>query len=229
MKTLLPILLFLGCIILWLLGATSDRTIGLSAKKVAVADTIQQAISMTDPRDGETYPIVSIGKQIWMAENLRYNAPGSWLNSQNPSPAYGRQYNGVIAQTVCPAGWHLPSDTEWNEMEMALGMPPTDTAQTFWRGEHGTKMKSTTGWEGDQNGTNHSGFNGLPAGFFFSEVEGDELSLGYHDGLGSSVGYWAAAKDGKAWIRFLGAPLQGVNRFDDDQMSWGLACRCVKD
>ena len=242
MKTLLPIFLLLLCLILWLLGFTSPRTMNANAKKVSIVnlpapqkvltkltDTTQQAISLTDSRDGETYAIVSIGRQIWMAENLRYKTPDSKVNFQNPSAAYGRQYNGIEAQTACPSGWHLPSDAEWNEMEMALGMPAADTAQTFWRGEHGMKMKSLSDWEGSGNGTNSSGFNGFPSGFYFSENEDKSLSLGNHDGLRSSVGYWSAVEDGKAWIRFLGAPLEGVNRMSDNLLNWGLACRCVKN
>ena len=194
-------------------------------------ETSKKFESFTDPRDGETYATIKIGKQVWMAENLRYNAPGSVFNPDYPSPNYGRLYDGISVQTACPDGWHLPSDAEWNELEMELGMSAADMDISDWRGTHGHQMKSVTGWEFGQNGINSSGFNAYPAGFYGFEN---------FDGLGSSVGYWStietgfyeiSAKNsgGKAWVRFLGAPLKGVNRMYDEQLTWSLACRCVKD
>ena len=233
MKPLLTILFLLGGLSLSIIGCRDaepkkgQRTLGFSGQALVSPENKKQAISMTDSRDGETYPIIGIGKQVWMAENLRYNAEGSIVNPDNPSLAYGRLYDGITAQTVCPDGWHLPSDGEWNEMEMTLGMPAADTAKTFWRGTHGKKMKSTFGWGGAGNGTNNSGFNGLPAGYYFPDSEEGGFSLG---GLGTSGGYWSSAEESSVWIRFLGAPLEGVNRMEDKKSSGSaLACRCVKD
>lgn len=180
--------------------------------------------SITDIRDGEIYKTVVIGKQIWMAENLRYEAKKSLFNPDNPLVIYGRLYDRIIAETVCPTGWHLPTDKEWNELEMSLGMLITDTNKTFWRGKHGTKMKSKTDWADDGNGTNSSGFNVYPSGYYFDD-NSDEIDM-Y---IGGSAGFWSATENGKAWIRFFGSPKEGVNRFNDNTMTWKLACRCVKD
>lgn len=56
----------------------------------------------TDNRDGNIYKAVCIGKQVWMAENLRYNAPGSSTNY------YGRFYDATVVNDICPKGWHVP-------------------------------------------------------------------------------------------------------------------------
>ncbi len=124
----------------------------MGCEKEETQNTTPTLSTMTDSRDGEIYATVEIGGQTWMAENLRYDVPGNvsldTINLANPSTTYGRLYdwatimNGATTsssnpsgvQGVCPSGWHLPSDSEWNEMEMALGMPAADTAITGWIG-----------------------------------------------------------------------------------------------
>ncbi|MCB0638809.1 MAG: hypothetical protein KDC54_19405, partial [Lewinella sp.] len=180
-------------------------------------DTTVQSGSFTDPRDGEIYPVITIGDQLWMAENLRFNAPGSWLNPDNPSAVYGRLYDARTAQTACPDGWHLPSDAEWNELEIYLGMSPAYSFTSDWRGTHAPKLKSTTGWgtswTDHANGTNSSGFNAFPAGYC-----DPDNGVAVFEGLGHSVGFWSSVEFGQevSWQRWLGAPLEGVNRQADD-------------
>ncbi len=59
-------------------------------------------------------------------------------------------------QGICPTGWHLPTDSEWKTLEMALGMTQVQADLTGWRGtDQGTQLKS--------GGT--SGFQALLAGF----------------------------------------------------------------
>lgn len=203
-------------------------------------DVAPRPDTLTDPRDGKTYAVVTIGGRTWMAENLRYAAPGSWANPYSPSAAYGRMYDGVTAQTACPDGWRLPSDGEWNELEIALGLRPEDATTTGWRGAHGTGMKSVRGWIDDGDGTNASGFNVLPAGYYhvgewqeiLDSFEAGAPSIPGLGGLGTSAGYWSSADaDGTSWVRFLGAPLAGVNRMaaDINDESGGLLCRCVQE
>ncbi len=244
------IVLLFGGLSIWISGCSNAQTEGVNTKQADTSalqvsskiyttsnDKEQQLNSMTDERDGETYATVIIGEQTWMAENLRYNASLSKLNPENPSTNYGRLYDAITVQTVCPNGWHLPSDWEWNKMEMALGMSEEDVDKTFWRGEHGLSMKSTEGWVNDGNGTNSSGFNAYPAGYFSLTEWGGANGFG---GLGTSVGFWASmgssdwpiakVPNNRVWLRFVGAPLKGVNRFDDEKSSgFALACRCVKD
>ena len=115
---------------------------------------------MTDSRDGKRYKTVEIGNQWWMAENLNYDAgSGSWAYDSIPSNAeiYGLLYDRETACDVCPDGWHLPSDTEWEELIDYLG------GAYFAGGK--MKEAGTTHWISPNTGaTNESGFTALPGG-----------------------------------------------------------------
>ena len=101
---------------------------------------------------------------------LRRNRCGSSKSTANYA-TYGVLYNwpAVMTEGICPSGWHIPSDGEWQTMEISLGMSESEAAQTGWRGSPvGDYMKSTSGWNSGGNGSNSSGFTGLPGGYRYS-------------------------------------------------------------
>ncbi len=116
--------------------------------------------SFKDSRDNKTYKSVVIGTQKWMAENLNYagevgNEVGKCYKDDPANCAeYGRLYSWSTAKTVCPSGWHLPSQAEWNVMTAYIGGESTE----------GKKLKAASGWSGDGNGTDDYGFSALPGG-----------------------------------------------------------------
>ena len=112
--------------------------------------------TMTDPRDGKTYRTVKIGDQVWMAENLNYETEKSYCynDSVEYCATYGRFYEWNAAMRACPEGWHLPLLEEFKTLVDALG----DSAMA------GSKLKSTSGWLNDLNGTDDYGFTVLPIG-----------------------------------------------------------------
>lgn len=85
----------------------------------------QETGSFTDPRDGNVYKTVKIGTQWMMAENLAYK-PASGIfwaynNDTNNVAKYGYLYDWNTAQSIAPAGWHLPSKDEWKTLYEFLG------------------------------------------------------------------------------------------------------------
>ncbi len=96
-----------------------------------------QTDTLTDVRDGKTYKTVKIGEQTWMAENLNFDNTGSYCyaNKQENCDKYGRLYTWEAAKNVCPTGWHLPTEEEWQQLEKYLGMTDSElTKNDTWRG-----------------------------------------------------------------------------------------------
>ncbi|MCK4747356.1 MAG: fibrobacter succinogenes major paralogous domain-containing protein, partial [Bacteroidales bacterium] len=95
-----------------------------------------------------------------------YGALYNWAGAMNGAGSSDAVPSGV--QGVCPDGWHLPSDEEWKQLAMELGMSRADADGTLWRGtDEGGKLKETgtTHWESPNSGaTNESGFNAIPGG-----------------------------------------------------------------
>jgi uncharacterized protein (TIGR02145 family) len=202
-----------------------------------------------DSRDNHEYKWVKIGNQIWMAENLAYlpavnhvkpdstNLPHYYVYGYdstdvnaakaNPNYAnYGVLYDWSAALISCPAGWHLPCDAEWKQLEINLGMTHAQVNESiypFYRGtDQGTKMKTKSGWHNDGNGTNKSGFSGLPGGYLFSN--GNFCFI-------ESFGYWWSSTNGSessAWGRGLGYNTSSVIRNSNFKKS-GFSVRCVKN
>lgn len=214
MKNILTLTLLLGSLVFFCIACQSTTTSTITRK--VVTETI------TDTRDNQTYGIIKIGSRVWMAENLRYEVEEAWDNPKNPRTEYGRLYNWETAKNACPKGWSLPSDADWKELEIALGMSKVDADTRGWRGTQGEILKSKTGWGDRNNGNNRSGFNVLPAG--------DCSPSGRFLGLGESTSFWTATLDGStsAWNRHFEVGKDAVNRYTNN-VKIGLSCRCIKD
>jgi uncharacterized protein (TIGR02145 family) len=133
--------------------------------------------TIIDGRDGQSYKIVTIGEQVWMAENLNYQVSGSrcYDDVAEHCNVTGRLYTWAIAvgksekecgqsrtcnltlpvQGVCPDGWHLPSADEWQTLVDYVG---TKVIAGF-------SLKSLSGWIQNGNGIDSVGFSALPAGY----------------------------------------------------------------
>lgn len=202
--------------------------------------------------EGNVYRTVQIGNQVWMAENLRtrrlndntelmyitsssqwvaqdslHNPAYSWyLNTTANRTVYGGLYNwfAVGTEMLCPDGWHVPQDADFEVLELELGVPIDSIDAWGWRGVGvGTALKSSTEWDGN----NSSGFDALPAGYRM-------WVNGQFSGLGTITYFWTATDDSGnlkpelAWYRRLDIGESRIYKATTYKAG-GKSIRCVKD
>lgn len=198
--------------------------------------------------DGNVYNTVQIGGQCWMRENLRV---GTQINGNTEMTnnsiiekycydddpencdAFGGMYqwDEVMnyseqegSQGICPDGWHIPTDEDWQFLEIHIGMSQSEADLTGWRGtSEGDKLKSEIGWEADGNGSNTSGFTAYPGGVRSGS------SLEFHE-LGSLGFWWTSSKYDEtfSWYRALSRYEPKVGR-EKNYIGGGISVRCVKN
>jgi len=128
---------------------------------------------------------------------------------------------------ICPKGWHLPSDAEWKQLEMHLGMSrvEADTAKRLRGTDEGGKLKESgkTHWMQPNKGAiNSSGFSAIPAGY--RDLHGDLCDWG-------DYGYfWSTTKNSSndAWFRGLYYNHEYIER-GNGSGKYGLSVRCIRD
>lgn len=176
---------------------------------------VSNGFHFTDSRDGTRCAAIRIGNQVWMAQNLAFRPSSgtyrAYENSQANVEKYWYLYDWDTAKRVCPSGWSLPSDPEWTVLSNYLGP------------DAGHKVKSASGWD-EENGSNVSGFNGLPSGFLGGD--GRFYGLGWLGTFWSStpktneVGSWGP------WGREIGGKdLRRITSNHGDHFS----VRCLKN
>jgi uncharacterized protein (TIGR02145 family) len=237
---------------------TNSDTIGIHIKMIANAG------DMTDT-DGNVYQTVKIGNQVWMAENLRvtkYN-DGSpipldtstvlWsyattpivcfynnTNNADSVKKYGALYNWYVVspanlKKIAPAGWHVPTDSEWTIMMKYLvlnGYNWDGTKDTAQYNKIAMSLAAKTDWYTEPTvgeigynltANNSTGFSALPAGY--------RLIFGP---FGSKKGYccwWSTTELNtyNAWTRYLYSGHDDFHRGNGDPKSCGLSVRLLKD
>lgn len=196
--------------------------------------------------DGNVYQTVTIGSQVWMAENLKVThyrngdvipfvsdadawgglstaACHIYNGDTTGSAAYGLLYNffaAVDSNNIAPLGWHVPTDEEWQLLVNYLG---GDSLA-------GGKMKSRGTLEGfdglwrepNEGASNESGFSVIPGGY----RAGD----GSYEGMAVSARFWSSTlRDNiRGWhLRLAYDNPMAERRFGG--MNGGYSIRCVRD
>jgi len=194
--------------------------------------------------DGMTYKTIPIGIQTWMAENLKttrlndgtliplIKTDALWANVIDPAYSwfddndtlykniYGAYYSWFAVNTgkLCPTGWHVPSDSEWQLLINYLG---SNTAGSS------LKEAGTNNWIfSNKDATNSSGFTALPAGMR-GAIDGT------FSGQGAYGGWWSGTENGpsplaSAWSRWVHGDTTVVTHSEIFKKD-GFSVRCVKD
>lgn len=205
---------------LLILTVTVFLTFSISCKKdkVDVKDTPNpkdEVNGILTDISGNKYKTVKIGKQWWMAENLKTNRLNNgtpisrietsvdWKAATEPaycwykfdsvsySSIYGAMYNWFTVRTglLCPAGWRVPTDEDWMILEQYIGVQEYELDLMGWRGcESGGKLKGTgtTYWKSPNYGaTNKTGFSALPGGHTDKS--------GFHGDLTQYTYFWTSS------------------------------------
>jgi len=177
---------------------------------------INETGSFIDNRDKKTYKTVTIGTQVWMAENLAFKATsGLWIyDNDNANIAqFGYLYSLESAKNVCPTGWHLPNNAEWTTLIDAVGGEKYATRS----------LKSATGL-GLSKGNNRSGFNGMPGGYFYKDSYG---------GKGTGGIWWSSSPSEDAEASAFSLDFMddtnpaGISPTESTDV--GYSVRCIKD
>ncbi len=160
--------------------------------------TPEETGTFVDERDGFTYHWVRIGDLVWAIENAHYYTNDETCTIQQDDrhggslsdtwstrhlERYGYLYNYKGAMEAVPEGWRIPTDKDWQKLEMALGMSAEEASQKGWRGHVGQLMQQ------DKEGTMLAMHLG---GYFNVELPGD--GAGYRF-LACYGFYWSSTQD----------------------------------
>ena len=200
--------------------------------------------------DGNVYTTVTIGNQVWMVENLKTthyqngdaitsSDQSTWPNlttgayrtdSSNNTDIYGYLYNWHAindSRSIAPDGWHVPTDADWKELEMYLGLSQSSADMANCRGSSiggSLKETGTTLWSSpNTDATNATDFSARPAGRC-------NFSTGAIQDQGEFAYFWTATQDNStsAWSRSLSSTTSYICRYSSNKKQ-GYSVRLVKD
>ena len=204
-----------------------------------------------DDRDDTKYYTITIGDQTWTAENIRYLGDDITLSSTDTSSTvaycympsfdestvaiYGYVYNWAAAmggesgsdanpsgvKGICPTGWHLPSDAEWQQLAEAIGgtegtSPVLAARNDLWNfSVYRPGIKDSPYWGA-------TGFDALPAG---------SHNYTSHFGINTQAYFWSSTEidEYQAYCSMLYAYDQDFTVSDSTAKQSGYSVRCVRN
>ncbi|MBN1756137.1 fibrobacter succinogenes major paralogous domain-containing protein [bacterium] len=221
------------------------------------SDTLERAMGAITDIDGNVYRIISIGSQVWMAENLKVThyrngtaIPNvtdatEWSNlddtetgaycEYNNDPSniltYGRLYNWYAvddSRCLAPAGWHVPTDEEWKTLEIYLGMSPAEADSYWYRGTNeGSKLAGRADLWYDGDLEDDPEFG---SSGFTALPGGYRTNDGTFYNMSSYATFWSSSEysTALAWYRTLNYYYTDVDRLYINKQA-GFSVRCLRD
>ena len=178
----------------------------------------QLPVRETDTRTNEVYSLFRSDQLVWFRENLRYPTSGGLLYSLDPDnrDTYGYLYLWDVSIQVCPSGWHLPSDVEWQYLERHWGM---DEATASQEGDRVSNVSDSFRLS--------TGYDAVYGGYYYDNCM---AGLGEFRGKDQFSYWWSSTSSGKgkAWVRKLESRAASVGR-ESKEVSYGYSVRCVHD
>ncbi|HYI78397.1 MAG TPA: FISUMP domain-containing protein [Chryseolinea sp.] len=171
----------------------------------------QNTNSFVDVRDNKTYKVVTIGSQIWFAENLAFEIKkGSWVYEKDTSNLriHGRLYNWNTACEVCPTGWRLPSIEDYKKLLHNVGQP--DSTKLF----DDLVVGGKSGFD--------INFSGWYAGRRYGQIN-------EHADFWTSTSYQPFKGARKTGIRLSLYKRDEDIYWDPDFSDYGFSVRCIKE
>jgi len=174
--------------------------------------------------------------QTWAGNGLDYGAYTIYAHDSTANPSnltsYGYLYNwyaakgiitdgGTSTKNICPTGWHVPTDSDWNKLVKSIDSDADTTGTQTQSSTAGTLMKKNDALWTTNTGTNSSGFSALPGGV--RDLDGSFYVIR------NFAFIWSATEYGpNAWFRNMGNNISVVYRSNSSK-SVGASVRCLKD
>lgn len=180
---------------------------------------LPQYESITDARDGHIYKAMTINGKKWIMENMQYNIPGSICENCKQN---GRLYSYIDALDACPEGYGLPSQEEYQSLELAVANNKGVVYAIYeFLGidtvAFGKSLKSKTLW----NGLDLIGFNAMPTGFYSFT---DSVVKRTHE----TTGFWTSDLTANGIIRMKIESNDDTISFGSLNRNYGFSVRCVE-
>lgn len=202
--------------------APENLVVESAEPEVTLCDSVGRG-EICDARDGHIYKVAVIGSQTWFAENLAYEAEGSWCpgNREESCKLYGRLYQWWSANS-CPEGWHLPNMEDFETLSEFAAKSLT-LAEGI-----GSALKATAGWDDGEDdfiaGTDRFGFKALPAGY--RDPAGRFVSIG------GEANFWTSqevlGEDRAAYWNLYFANKDFIGSYVGLKSS-AMSVRCIKE
>ncbi len=220
---------------------TADYEVNLLNSQVCVYDSPSKTLACSE----KTYKTTDIGTQVWMAENLNYETDsGSYCLREKATncDSYGRLYTWSAATNgakpsnndpsgikgVCPTGWHIPSDLEWDTLfDYVVDDAGLAEGGTNSWSEGAEKLKTTTGWQASEGVSSDDayGFSAVPAGL--------STQIGVYGNNGFTATWWSASRKSSnlSQVSYLIMHYNGnwITRAWDGKSDNARSVRCIMD